>query len=109
VRARIQSFIQRNLADPELSIQRIATHMQCTKRYLHKVFSDEGQTLCHYIWAQRLERCRAELMRPEMAAKSITQIAFSCGFSNGAHFSRAFRARFGKPPRDYRQAALHQL
>jgi AraC-like DNA-binding protein len=106
VRARIQAFVQRNLADPELSIARIAGRMQCTKRYLHKVFSDEGETLSQYIWSQRLERCRRELARPELAAKSITEIAFACGFSNAAHFSRSFRARYGQPPRAWRQAML---
>jgi AraC-like DNA-binding protein len=104
VRARIHAFIQRNLVDPDLTIDRIAERMQCTKRYLHKVFSDEGQTLNQYIWAQRLERCRTELCRAELAGKSITEIAFSCGFSNAAHFSRSFRARFGQPPRAYRRA-----
>ena len=105
VRARIRAFILRNLVDPELTIDRIAERMQCTKRYLHKVFSDEGQTLNQYIWAQRLERCRTELARADLAAKSITEIAFSCGFSNAAHFSRSFRARVGQSPRAYRRMA----
>jgi AraC-like DNA-binding protein len=103
VRARIEAFIQRNLVDPDLSIDRIAERLQCTKRYLHKVFSDEGQTLSQYIWAQRLERCRADLGRADLADKSITEIAFGWGFSNAAHFSRSFRARFGQPPRAYRR------
>jgi len=106
VRARIQAYVQRNLVDPDLTIERIADKMQCTKRYLHKVFSDEGQTLSQYIWAQRLERCRTDLSRADLVGKSITEIAFSCGFSNAAHFSRSFRARFGQPPRAYRQAVL---
>ena len=36
---------------------------------------------------------------------SITQIAMDCGFSDGAHFSREFRARFGVCPRQYQQQA----
>jgi AraC-like DNA-binding protein len=104
VRARIRAFVQRNLVDPDLTIERIADRMQCTKRYLHKVFSEEGQTLNQYIWSERLERCRAELCRVELADRSITEIAFACGFSNAAHFSRSFRARFGQPPRLYRRA-----
>lgn len=106
IRARIQSFVQRNIHDPDLTIERIAERLDCTKRYLHKVFSNEGQTLSQYIWAQRLERCRSELARPEMAAKSITEIAFNFGFSDTAHFSRSFRSRFGQPPRVYRRAML---
>lgn len=106
-RARIQGFIHRNLSDPDLSIERIADRMQCTKRYLHKVFSREGETLNQYIWSQRLELCRLRLSRRDLSDKSITEIAFACGFSNAAHFSRSFRARFGEAPRAYRRAALN--
>lgn len=35
---------------------------------------------------------------------SITQIALDCGFADGAHFSRDFRAHFGVSPRQYQQA-----
>lgn len=106
VRARILGFVNRNLADPELTIERIAGRMHCTKRYLHKVFSEDGETLNQYIWTRRLELCRVNLARPDLSAKSITEIAFGCGFSNAAHFSRSFRARFGESPRAYRRGAL---
>ncbi|MEZ1315034.1 GlxA family transcriptional regulator [Pseudomonas fluorescens] len=36
---------------------------------------------------------------------SITQIAMDCGFSDGAHFSREFRARFSMCPRQYQNEA----
>lgn len=106
LRTRILGFINRNLADPDLTIERIAARMHCTKRYLHKVFSEEGETLSQYIWSRRLELCRAQLLRPDLSGKSITEIAFACGFSNAAHFSRSFRARFGESPRAFRRAAL---
>lgn len=32
---------------------------------------------------------------------SISEIAFACGFSDAAHFSRRFKARFGCSPSDY--------
>lgn len=37
-------------------------------------------------------------------SSSITQIALDCGFADGAHFSRDFRAHFGQSPRQYQQA-----
>jgi AraC-like DNA-binding protein len=106
VRARIQSYIQRNLTDPDLTIERIAERMRCTKRYLHKVFNSPQETLNQYIWSRRLELCRTRLLQPELAGQSITEIAFDCGFSNAAHFSRSFRARFGECPRVYRRLML---
>lgn len=105
-RARIQAFIHRNIADPDLTIARIAERMRCTKRYLHKIFSEEDETLNQYIWSQRLELCRARLSQADLADRSITEIAFACGFSNAAHFSRSFRARFGQAPRTYRRITL---
>jgi len=39
---------------------------------------------------------------------SITQIALDCGFADGAHFSRDFRAHFGLSPRQYQQARSAQ-
>jgi transcriptional regulator GlxA family with amidase domain len=37
--------------------------------------------------------------------RSITDIAFSFGFSNMAHFSRVLRSQLGVPPSDYRRMA----
>lgn len=34
---------------------------------------------------------------------SLTDVAFSCGFSSSAHFSRSFKAMFGKSPSRYRK------
>jgi AraC-like DNA-binding protein len=105
-RDRIKAYILRNLSDEDLNLDRIAAALHCSKRYLHKVFSDGEGTLTQFIWDTRLERCRDELLDPRLAGHSITQIAFSWGFTNSAHFSRAFRNRFGLSARDYRRLAI---
>ena len=107
---RIRSYIQIHLRDPELSLERIASAFNCTKRYLHKAFEAEGTSIWKYIWQLRLERCREELLNPDCHRKSMTDIAFSWGFSSSAHFSAAFRQRFGAAPRSYRkEEGLRQL
>jgi AraC-like DNA-binding protein len=103
LRERIRSYIKAHLRDPELSLERIACAFKCTKRYLHKVFEAEGTSIWEYIWQLRLGQCREELLNPDCQHKSITDIAFSWGFSSSAHFSTAFRQRFGAPPRSYRK------
>lgn len=98
---RAQGFIREHLRDPELSIDQISTALHCTKRYLHMLFSDRGMTVSDYIWQARLHHCRQEL--GGQSGKTITDVAFSWGFSSSSHFSRVFRKYFGVVP-----SAIHK-
>ncbi|WP_368744501.1 helix-turn-helix domain-containing protein [Desertibaculum subflavum] len=104
--SRVRALIEANLHDPNLSVEQIAAALGRSKRYLHKLFSDEGETLSAYLWRRRLERIRQDLSDPACLARSITEIAFAWGFNSSTHFSRSFRDRFGVPPRSYRSTAL---
>jgi AraC-like DNA-binding protein len=106
MRARIQAYVSRNLRDPDLSIESIATVHNCSKRYVHKIFSIQGETLSDYIRQARLEHCMRDLTRVELAHLSVTQIAFSWGFQHQAHFSRVFRKRFNTSPSCCRRNGL---
>lgn len=99
---RIRTYIDEHMRDPALSLDQIACVMNCSKRYVHKIFESEGMSISEYIWRMRLHRCREELRDPVFANKSITEIAYSWGFSNSAHFSRAFKEIFHVCPRAYR-------
>ncbi len=98
---RAQFFIREHLRDPDLSIDQISAALNCTKRYLHMLFSDRGTTISDYIQHARLQNCRQEL--EAQAGKSITDVAFSWGFSSSSHFSRVFRKYFGVVP-----SAIHK-
>jgi AraC-like DNA-binding protein len=98
---RAQGFIREHLRDPELSIDQISAALHCTKRYLHMLFSDRGMTMSDYIWQARLHHCRQEL--ESQSGKTITDVAFSWGFSSSSHFSRVFRKYFGVAP-----SAIHK-
>jgi len=108
LRLRVKDYIRRNLRDPALSIDRVADAFSCTKRHLHKVFSEDATTLNQFIWAERLNRCRETLSNPALMCRSITEIAFMWGFNNSAHFSKAFKERFGLPPGVFRANARQQ-
>ncbi|MBK8160517.1 MAG: helix-turn-helix domain-containing protein [Rhodospirillaceae bacterium] len=101
LRARIQDFILRNLDDPDLDPDRVAAGMGISARQLHRLFHDSGLTVDRWIWRQRLQRCRDALLTSPQAR--ISEIAFTHGFSDAAHFSRAFRDAFGVSPREFRQ------
>jgi AraC family transcriptional activator of tynA and feaB len=99
---RAQAFIREHLRDPELCIDQISAELGCTKRYLHMLFSDRGTTVSDYIWHARLQNCRHEL--ETHAGKTITDVAFSWGFSSSSHFSRVFRKHFGFVPSSIHKA-----
>jgi AraC-like DNA-binding protein len=103
---RIEGFIQDNLADPELGPAAIAEAVGISVRHLHRLFSARGRRVSDWIREQRLERCSADFVDRRFSAKSITEIAFSWGFSDSAHFSRCFKLRFGVSPREFRLRIL---
>jgi AraC-like DNA-binding protein len=100
---RAQAFIREHLRDPDLCIDEISAALGCTKRYLHMVFSERGLTVSDYIWRARLQHCRQEL--ETQTGKTITDVAFSWGFSSSSHFSRVFRKYFGVMPSSVHKAA----
>jgi AraC-like DNA-binding protein len=106
LRLRVKDHVRRNLRDPSLSIDSVAAAFGCTKRHLHKVFTDDEMTLSQFIWTQRLESCREALRNPNFARHSITEISFMWGFNNSAHFSKAFKSRFGLPPGTFRERSF---
>src|SRR5882762_4687261 len=99
---RAQFFIREHLRDPDLSIDQISAALNCTKRYLHMLFSERGTTISDYIQHARLQNCRQEL--ETQAGKTITDVAFSWGFSSSSHFSRVFRKHFGVVPSSIHKA-----
>ena len=105
-RDRVRAYIDANLQDPLLSLDRIAAAIGCSKRYLHKLFHGEDETLNNYIWHARLDRVRQDLANPRLLRRTITEIAFAWGFNSSTHFSRSFRERFGVAPRGFR-AMVH--
>lgn len=102
--ARITGYILQRLGDPELNPDGIAAAAGISPRQLHRVFGQSGWTIERWIWHRRLEACRHDLaLRP---AARISQIAYQWGFSDAAHFSRAFREAYGTSPRLYRATIL---
>lgn len=96
---RIKMFIEDHLRDPELSPERIAAAHGISVRYLSKLFESTQSPVARWLWERRLERIAQDLRDPDLAAHSVSDIAFSWGFNNMSHFSRAFKARFGTSPR----------
>lgn len=97
--------VERSLGDPDLTPGMIAARLNVSTRYLHRLFSDNGPSFGRWVLGRRLERARRDLSDPLRAHWTIADVARANGFSEPAHFSRAFRARFGIPPSEARRMA----
>ena len=100
--AEARQLIEAQLSNPELTVEGLAAAMNVSSRYLRGLFHGT-EKLSHYILRRRLEESANQLGSVLHQNRSITSIAFQCGFSNTAHFSRAFRKLYAMTPRDYRR------
>jgi AraC-like DNA-binding protein len=100
---RARRYITEHLADPDLSPPGVAQALRVSVRYLHLLFRDEDTSPARWILERRLEQATGLLADPRQAGRSVTEIAFSVGFKDASHFTRAFKSRHGLGPREYRR------
>ncbi|MEU2227340.1 helix-turn-helix domain-containing protein [Streptomyces sp. NPDC018347] len=103
---RIRAYIDQHLTDPDLAPDVIARAHHISVRYLHKLFELEDITVSRWIQQRRLEQCRRDLARREVAGLTIAAIAHRWGFTSASHFSRVFRAAYGVSPAEWRNSPV---
>ena len=95
--------IEEHLGESTFSAQYLASRVSLSRRRLDEIFVKRfGRPVTAYIWERRLERAKDMLHDGCYTGKTITEIAFSVGFENTSHFSRAFKNRFGTAPSTWR-------
>ncbi len=104
-RQRISRFVRDNLWDSNMDANAIARGVNLSPRHVYALFSEDDQPLMKSVWKERLYLCWRDLAEPRLQAKTVGEIAFTWGFSNVSHFSRAFKAEFDIGPRDFRKGA----
>ncbi|MBU2866515.1 acetamidase/formamidase family protein [Pacificibacter marinus] len=102
---RVSMTVDEHLSRHELSIAEVAKQVGLSVRYVQRLFELNGVSFSRYVRRKRLERSRSDLMDLTKMSLGVAQIAHSWGFSNSAHFSRAFRDEFGISPRELRDAS----
>lgn len=102
------AFCRQNLHDPRLSPRFLANHFGISVRTLHLRFEMIGQTFGRWLLESRLDASGKALKNPRQQVRTISEIAYGCGFNDLSHFNKSFRARFGMAPGELRTAYLKQ-
>lgn len=105
-RSQIKTYIKQHFHDPELSVSTIADGLKLSTRYVQLALAPDEITPSEYIRTLRLEECARILADHNSLRKSISAIAFDCGFNSSSYFATEFRKHFGVSPRQYRSEAL---
>ena len=101
-RDQARAYVRQHLRDPRLSVGMVAAGLRLSPSTVHRAFQGEPCSLAHWIWTERLEAIKRDLADPALQRQSVSAIAFGWGFNDAAHFSRAFKERFGLTPREFR-------
>lgn len=72
---------------------------------MQALFESERMSIGRYLLEARLRRAHRLLTGPFAAGRSITAIAYECGFNDLSYFNRSFRRRFGLTPTEARAQA----
>lgn len=97
----IESAIQEQLSNPELSLKSLAYQLGFSPNYLSQLIKNElGQPFQNYIIAERIKKAKLLLLTTDW---KIYEIASNVGFEDMNYFSQRFKLETGITPRQYRK------
>ena len=101
------AFLNRTLAylyshfSENITVKDAAEHMGYTANYFNTVFKNSlGIPFGQCLRQLRLNYATLLLRSSDIP---ITEVALEAGFESSAHFSRSFREKYGKSPKEYRK------
>ncbi len=80
-----------------------------SSRTLARIFAERGETVMRRVFAERVKEAAGLLTSPAWAHRSITDIAFACGFNDLSHCGRVFAAAMDVSPSAYRKRATERF
>jgi AraC-like DNA-binding protein len=93
-------YIDAHLGNEQLGPDEIADAANVSRASLYRLMAAEGGIRA-VLLKRRIDEALRLMLADNTDERSLTDIAKCCGFGGTSQFSRAFRARFGVPPRQY--------
>lgn len=97
-------YIDHHFREP-LSLKQLAEHVHLAPNYLSELFQRAiDMPFQNYLQDVRLRFALTVLQSTDV---SVTEVCYISGFNNLSHFTRAFKRKFGYPPRESRRQDRH--
>ena len=94
------SFIEKNYSSP-ISLERLAGIAGMSRKYFSEYFKKvSGKSPTDFLNCYRIERAAEMLM---LGDKSVTEIAYECGFNDLSYFIKTFKNQKNTTPASYRR------
>ena len=96
----LQELIDKHLDNPELSIEMLSSELGISRAQLfRKVKAMTGVTPVDLIRQIRLQKAKQMLRQTDL---SVSEIAYSVGFTSSSYFAKCYKDFFGVAPKDNR-------
>ena len=96
---RIMKAVNTHLSDSDFNVDMLTREVGISRAQLHRKMKElTGLPVSEFIRNIRLEQAVRLLKEQKI---NVTQVAYTVGFSNVAHFSTVFRKQFGVSPSEY--------
>ena len=98
----VAEAVNRNLNNENLTLEMVAEEVAVSKMKLYRTIKETLEmTPTQYIRTIRIQHAEKLLRTTNM---TVQEIIYACGFSSKAYFYKVFAERYGKTPKDYRNA-----
>ena len=103
---RVIDHIAAHLSE-DLSLEVLARVANFSPYHFHRLFrAMVGETLNRFIGRLRVEKASLQLIY--QPRKSVTEVAYDCGYSSSAAFARAFKEAFGMSATQWRSGGYQR-
>ena len=98
---RVMAFIEEHLDNSDVTIDDMALAVGVSRSGLHrKVKSMLGTSPMEFLREARIRKA-AQLL--SQTSKTVSEVAYTCGFSDPKYFSKCFKAAIGQTPTEYKK------
>jgi AraC-like DNA-binding protein len=104
-RRKIESYVNRNLQDPNLSLKQIASSHHVSVRTVQRLFAESSMGLSGLIRKGRLQAVNRDLVDCRTNHLTIAEVATRWCIHDAQWLAKAFRREFGMSPSEFRKSS----